>query len=304
MLRSRRSCVHSRVRHPALKSSVLVVAVLCSSCVFGRLSTIDQKTIVDRDVPGMLEAWLPRESSDAAARIPASITSLRSKGWSVEEFHSGADTTYADWYSKYSGRQYLINVPDQVMKKPEFGNDLLSSAMVDQWHCWSAAFAERFSENRTDLSRLPKIAAGDYFRAISPDANRVYDIVIIRSPQANTALIEDRLAESGIEILWRNINPAKSDEFPRCMFKDVRFVEPEAAKRLTLGRYVALEVYARRYYPGGTFLHASYGKSRGRDTYILALVSPKTFIVVQTDLYADTTRDTFVGDLRQILDGQ
>lgn len=297
--------MRSRVRHPALKSSVLVIAVLCFGCALGRLSSGDKNVLVERDVPEMLQRTLLKEEpSVAAARISPHLAKLRSEGWFVEEFRSGAGATYGDWYSKYSNRQYLINVPDRVMKKPEFGNDFLSSAMVDQWRCWSTVFVERFSEKKTDLSRLPQGASGDYFRAISPDADRVYDIVVIRSASAGAALIEDRFFESGTEDLWRSINPPKSDEFPRCVFKDARFVEPEAAKRSTSGKYVALQVYAKRYYPSGTFLHASYGKSRGRDTYILVLASVNAFIVVQTVLYEETTRDTLYSDLRALVGGR
>jgi hypothetical protein len=301
MLKSRRNCVHSKANLPLL-SSILIVAVLCSGCAFGRLGTGDQKRIVDQDVPGILQPWLLREDAlGAATGVPARVRRLRSQGWFVEEFQSPTGTTYGDWYSRYSGRQYLIDMPEDVLKKPEFGNDFLSSAMVDQWHCWSAAFAQRFSETKADLSRLPKEAVGEYFRIISPKADRVYDVIAIRPADPDRALMGSRVAESGIEDLWRSINPPKSDEFPGCMFKDVRFVEPEAAKRFVIGKYTILEAYARRYYPSGTFLHASYGKSRGRDTYILALLSSKAFIIVQTVLYPDTTRETLVGDLRYLI---
>jgi hypothetical protein len=125
--------------------------------------------------------------------------------------------------------------------------------------------------------------------------------VIIRNANPGASLIVDPMSGATVDRFWRAINPAKPDEFPRdSIFGPIRFLEPIAAKRFSLGQYTVMEVYAKRYFAGGSFLHSEYGKSRGRDTYILALLSQKEFVVVQTVLTENERQETILNDLVNI----
>jgi hypothetical protein len=254
--------------------------------------------LVEEDTPDLLKVWVAEQNATGVGdRIALRASGFRQKGWHVEELKENAN--YNSYKQRYSGRQYVIDLPRERLNKPEAAWDFLTYAMVSHWESWSTLFWEIFLGSKQEFDR---VARGHYLRLISPDKNRIYDVVIIRNLNPAGTLIADPVAGAGVERLWKAINPPRPDEFPReSIFGPTRFVEPSAAKRFALGQYTVLGVYARRYFAGGSFLHAEYGKSRGRDTYILTLLTQKEIVVLQTVLSGDTNVETILDDLRNLI---
>lgn len=295
-----------RIRSRAMLRGLIIVIVPCllfNGCAFARIDKAHQSQLVEETVPGLLQPWIPKaDDTQAGETVAANVGRLKSNGWFVEEFRSSTINELVD--KKYS-REYITEVPPRRLKEEESAWDFYTSGMVENWESWNSMFwevffsAEYFSNSRQELD---KIAQGHFFRAISPGGDRIYDVVIFRPKNPEYVLIADPANGAPVAHLWKYLNPPRPDDFPHMsVYGPVRYVKPTAAKRFNVGKYTVLEVYARRYSAGGTFLGAEFGSSPLRDTYILVLISNKELVVVQTKLFSDATPEILMEDLGKII---
>jgi hypothetical protein len=174
--------------------------------------------------------------------------------------------------------------------------------MIDSWANWSTLIWEAFAErHRATRETFEQLATRRFYRAFTPAADRVYDVVVLRPSGALAELMADPGAYSaGVEWLWGALNPAH-EGVTYVYYPPAHSVEPEAASKRTLGPYTVIQAYVKRFAAASTFLHASFGKERTRDSYVIAMVSPIELVIVQCKLYDDTSRAAITEDLGAIL---
>ncbi len=293
-----RSRAHLRLPRNSVVALVLL-SIACASGGSGHLPTSVQKSLLVEDVPGILRG-LPQsisETPEFGEAIANRLNALRSHGWFVEEATGHASEDMYD--QRYAQREYLIPIPPQRSKKEEVGSDFLSFAAFDRWRGWSSVLGSCFSGSRDAFER---IAVGRFYRAFTPAADRVYDVIIFDPSGVGTPHIAAGEAfAQGIERVWSSFHPPEGRGFSMGIFGLARFVEPGAQERFKWGAYTVLQAYEKRFFAAFNFLHAEFGKTRTRDAYVLLALSEAEFVVVQTVLYDDTTREALVSDLGLIL---
>jgi hypothetical protein len=256
--------------------------------------------LVSDDVPAIVRALPPStlERTGVGDSILGQVPALRSQNWLVEELEGHPGDRKNE--KRYAKQQYLIPIPPERSHEDFVAWDFLASAVIDSWASWSTLMWEVFvGSDFGSKEKFENITDGRYLRAFTPETRRVYDVAIFR-PTHGPFIVDDTAVESGVTKLWEAIRPADPRAFPS-VFGPVRFVEPVAALRSSHDGYALLQSFVSRFIAGSTFLHASFGKARVRDMFIVAFISKSEFVIIQTAPYSNTTREEVASDLSAIL---
>jgi hypothetical protein len=264
------------------------------------------RALVNEDVPSMLRTLLAATNgaSPVGDHITAQLTTLRSRGWHVEELQGrpGFDVCTDD---RRRLETWIMPIPPHRNHEVGLVGDYMTGAMYDSWCMWSMWTWAEFGKPRwNDKDWFQGITHPWFFRAFTPAADRIYDIIIFRpgDPTRASIMPEEAFAR-GVEGFRRAIDAPDPQEFTHVFdpfVGSVRSVE-RIASRSSSGPYAALQGYAKVFEAEGSFLHAYYGKRRTRDGYVLALLAPHELVFVKTTPFSDITREALADDLRAIL---
>lgn len=289
-----------------IRTAVICGIVLGSLCGCGRHEDYFGKNahaLVDDAVPKVLRELPPAVPEVFAGDIASeNIARLRKSGWTVEDFTR--DDTHSVNDLPYTG-EFIIDLTQEEMSKlerasDEGASDFTKIGMQLHWHEWDGLFGAEFFKS---FEAYEKASTGHFYRLISPSLDRVYDVVIIRSRNPADNLISESVTGKGAGKMWSLLNPANREEFPHLsIFGPVRYVVPVAAKQVVMGNYSVSQVYAKRYYPAGTFLGAVYGSERSRDAYVLTVLSKKEFVAVQIFLTRNADVKAVAADIGSLFD--
>lgn len=280
------------------RNSVVALLSLTLACATGRLPGSVLSSIVAEDVPGILRS-VPAsvaERSTLGSVITKRLAALRTEGWFVEEVTGHANNTMYD--ERYQHRKFLMPIPERRSSKSEVGWEFLSFSAFTRWRGWSSIFGEYFYGSRDALERY---ALGRFYRAYTPGADRVYDVIVF----VPSGTIMGRIAAgaaftNGVEKVWSFLQ-AKEGGVDMDIYGPVRHVDFVCGARSSWGAYTLLQAFEQRSFSAFNFFHGEYGKSRGRDSYVFVALSEAEFVVIQTVLYDDTSREALTGDLGRIL---
>jgi hypothetical protein len=257
------------------------------------------RAIVNEDVPAMLRTIPPASGSATPVGdvITAQLARLRSRGWHVEEMETRPGVSICDEWSRVArsgSDEYVIPVPAHRNREDMWSFDFSRSGMMISWCSWSTWTWETFVEPHPNpKEHFQRITSAQFFRAFTPETDRVYDVVIFRSSEPDrAAIVPEQAFARGVE---------RSARYYQADSQSAPIKERVAELRSSVGPYTAFQQFVSRFFEDPWFFHTTWGKTRTRDGYALALLSPREFVFVQTMPFSDTTREALVADLRAIL---
>jgi hypothetical protein len=199
----------------------------------------------------------------------------RLDGWLVESFEIEPQPPFKAAERRYpDGMRLLIDIDQKKIGDAERYWQLSIGFMVDHCHAWARTVGWDYKIDIT-ASRM-KLGPVHCNRLLSPNRSQAYDVIVFTAERGSF------IGSEGLKVAAeRFIESQPQNTFIWSPFGN-KYVEAQIAFGAGIDPFAVGQLVVRRYAPSSTFLHASFGKERKYDSYLLMFANPKTLVVLQT----------------------